>query len=191
MTLADKLRGTKIISECPVPLEPQLLLQPNIPKPLHGVAPRVILGQSWWDATRKAAYASTDFHCLACGVHKCFAEYHAWLEGHEQYDINYEAGRAKYVRTVPLCHFCHNSIHDGRLKALLDRGEIHHAKYVAIIQHRDRVLATAGLKKSSVVTNFDEQRIAEWGKWRLILFGKKYKPLYKTFDEWKLAHGGN
>ena len=119
MNLADKLKGRVIPSGCPVPLEPQLLLAPNVPKPLHGLAPRVILGQAWWDKTRRAAYKQTNYHCLACGVHKTRATYHAWLEGHEVYSVNYELGRAKYVRSVALCQFCHNSIHDGLLKALL------------------------------------------------------------------------
>lgn len=190
MKLSDKLKGTIRVDSggCPIPLEPELLLAPNIPKPLHGVAPREILGATWWNATRREAQKLTNYHCLACGVPKALARYHQWLEGHEVYEINYELGRAKYLRTVPLCHFCHNSIHDGRLKALLDKGEIHHAKYVAIIQHRDRVLAEAGLSRSAKTDN-QLQKVAEWSKWRLLLFGKKYKPLYRSFDEWRQAHG--
>ncbi len=91
---------------------PEVLLCPNTPKPLHGVVPREIYGQSWWNKTREAAYRSTNYHCLACGVHKYQAKHRQWLEGHELYEINYVEGTSTYIETVPLCHFCHNSIHD-------------------------------------------------------------------------------
>lgn len=176
--------------------QPELLLCPNVPKPLHGVAPRIVLGSKWWNATRQAAYRSTDYHCLACGVAKVAAAYHQWLEGHELYEINYSKGRAVYLETVPLCHFCHNSIHDGRLLHLLQKGEIHQAKYVAILQHRDRVLAAAGLSKPSMGEREAEfflmeraGKIAPWNKWRMIINGKQYKPFYASYEDWKKAFG--
>ncbi len=128
---------------------PEILLCPNIPKPMHGLAPRVIMGSSWWDKTRKEAYASTNRRCMACGVHKYKAKARKWLEGHELYQTDYRLGRLTYLETVPLCHFCHNYIHDGRLQMLLERGQIHHQKYAAIIQHGNRVLAEANLCKDT------------------------------------------
>lgn len=174
---------------------PEVLLCPNTPKPLHGVVPREIYGQSWWNKTREAAYRSTNYHCLACGVHKYQAKHRQWLEGHELYEINYVEGTSTYIETVPLCHFCHNSIHDGRLMTLLQKGELHQAKYVAIIQHADRVLAEAGLQKMTradrekeFVSLVLEGKIAPWKKWRLILDGKEYPTPYSDINEWKKAH---
>lgn len=57
---------------------PWLLLHPNIPKPLHGLAPRVIKGEKWFNQTKREAKAKLNQHCWACGVHKYDAKYHHW-----------------------------------------------------------------------------------------------------------------
>lgn len=163
-------------------LRPEILCCQKIPKALHGVVPREILGKKWWDETRDAAYRSTDFHCVACGVHKYEAKSRQWLEGHEVYEIDYLSGIAEYKETVPLCHYCHNYIHDGRLKALLEAGRVHHAKYVAVIQHGDDVL-----KKHSLVRDRYDGPIADWSDWRLIINGKTYKPKYASESDHFLA----
>lgn len=175
---------------------PEILLCPNIPKPMHGLAPRVVLGGSWWDKTRKEAYDSTNRRCIACGVHKYRAKARKWLEGHELYHTDYRLGRLTYLETVPLCHFCHNYIHDGRLQMLLEKGLVHHQKYAAIIQHGNRVLAEANLCKLTRKQREEELlhkavagELAEWSDWRLVLFGSEYPPLYCDENEWRLVHG--
>lgn len=151
---------------------PEILLLPPIPEPMHGMAPRVVLGASWWNRTRLAAYKSTDYHCVACGVFKTDAKSRKWLECHEVYDIDYLLGRMTYVCAVPLCHYCHNYCHPGRMKALLDKGEMTHAKYAGIIQHGDAVLRNARLRKKDKPTELSEW--AEAGDWRLVIDGVEY-----------------
>lgn len=185
------------LSEIYTDTDPSILLCPNVPKPLHRLAPRNIYGDVWWNKTRKEAYASTDYHCKACGVHKLKAKFRQWLEGHELYEVNYQKGTATYIHTVPLCHGCHNYIHDGRLTVLLQTGKIHHGKYAAILQHGDNVLKEAGLKK---MTRNERElefqglekkgKIAPWHKWRLILDGKEYPTPYKNYEEWYQVHRG-
>ncbi len=183
-SLGDKLRNRLGKQEPKTwTVKPELLLCSQIPKPMSGVNPRTIMGVNWWNQQRRLAYQSTDYHCQACGVIKFDAKYHQWLEAHEQYEIDYLLGRMTYVGCVPVCHFCHAFIHQGRLQALLDSGKIHHAKFVAIHQHGDEVLRKAGLVKTSVYSGPS----AEWGDWRLILDGKEYKPIYKNFEKWKKA----
>ena len=41
---------------------PWLLFHPNIPKPLHGLAPRIILGENWWQTTKKEAKVKLNQH---------------------------------------------------------------------------------------------------------------------------------
>lgn len=166
---------------------PEVLLCANTVKPMHCVVPREILGRAWWDKTRMAAYRSTQFHCIACGVHKRQAKEHKWLEGHELYETDYAKGRMVYIETVPLCHYCHSYIHDGRLRALLVKGEVSEEKISEILKHGNEVLALANLTRPKPY-NGD---MAEWGEWRLVLFGKEYPPKYSNYEEWCKAFGGN
>jgi hypothetical protein len=163
---------------------PSILLCPNVPKPLHGLVPREILGTRWWDDTRHAAYASTDYHCIACGVPKADALVHKWLEGHELYAINYKRGRMTYRETIPLCHLCHNFIHSGRLHMLLQAGTITAAQYHRVLEHGERVLKAAGLAQPLPYTG----PCAEWGDWRLVVSGMEYAPKFKTYEEWERAY---
>lgn len=160
---------------------PEVLMLPQIPKPLHGMAPRVILGGKWWNETRYAAYETTDNHCIACKVYKTRARGPKWMEAHEIYRTDYKVGRLYYIEAVPLCHFCHNYIHQGRLQSLLDKHKISLQRFVAIIQHGDRVLAKAGLVKPPEYTG----PFVEWSKWRLVLNGKMYGSKFKSFEHWQ------
>lgn len=176
MSLADKVRG---VAFNPWVLMPQVLLSANTVKPMHGVVPRIILGPEWWEKTRTEAQKRTNWHCIACGIYKKIAHGGPWLEGHEQYKIDYANGRQTYTRTVPLCHYCHSYIHDGRLQELVKKGECTKEKYEEIMSHGNAVLKAAGLVKKP-----NTGPVAPWGEWRLILFGKSYPPIYRDYEEW-------
>lgn len=158
-----------------------MLLSQQIPKPMHQVCPRNVLGSKWWDETRRAAYRSTNHHCVACGEY-----YPSRLEGHELYEIDYAAGRMVYIEAVPLCHLCHCYVHPGRLQALLNKGEIDQAKFTRVTLHGNRVLQEAGLRRQDPY----EGPIAEWKKWRMVVNGKEYRPVFKSYDAWKKKFGG-
>lgn len=181
------LRERLLAGREPVPwhVDASLLLCPTIPRPLHGVAPRVVLGSSWWNKENKKAKAANYEHCEACGVSKLAAKARQWMEGHEWYDIDYEAQCMYYRRTVCLCHYCHNYIHIGRLSDLLAKGEVHHAKYVAIVQHGDGILAAAGLERPEPFNG----PYPRWANWRLSVNGKLYPPKFKSEAQWRKGHG--
>lgn len=113
---------------------PELLRHPHIPKPLHGIAPRVVKGSEWWDEIRHKAYRENNMRCWACGGE-------GPLEAHEAYDIDYETKTSTYVETVALCRDCHAFIHSGRTSKVTSRGDLKR-----VITHGYRVLKAAGLK---------------------------------------------
>lgn len=158
---------------------PELLLQNNTVKPLHEVTPRGVLGQGWWDRTRKAAYRSTCYRCAACG---CTPD--GPLEGHEVYEVDYLLGRQYYLETVPLCNPCHCFIHDGRLKALLDKGQVTREFYDKVMTHGTDVLQAAGLLRDRQAP---DGPVARWEDWRLVVDGVEYPPKYRTAEEWQRA----
>ena len=166
-------------------INPEILLHPNIPKPLHGMSPRVLFGKEWWDKKRQIAYAERDYHCWACGVHKTEAKYHQWLEAHECYSYNYKKCTLTMKEIVALCHSCHSYIHSGRLEVMRRKGEVSEAKFKDIHAHGNRVLESVivdGFKNPYIIN--DEYGGDNWSKWKMIIDGKKYKAKFKSYDEW-------
>lgn len=188
----------------------ELLLHPNIPKPLHGINPRSILGKKWWDCVRRIAYLEHNNHCWACGIHKSKAKYHKWLEAHEVYQIDYQTGRVELLKICALCHSCHNYIHDGRMQMMVRNGRIRLEKYIDILIHGEKIInqyLTSLNKDHQGITwkqpfeptfpfqysfpNFQVglpqlvENKASWSDWHLVLNGNVYYSRFSDFDEWQ------
>jgi hypothetical protein len=180
---------------------PELIRAPQIPMPMSGVNPRTIMGQSWWDKKRKAAYAKNNFHCWACGVPSKSARYRPYLEAHERYDIDYLKGTLRLLEVVALCHACHNFIHIGRLNGKLLAGELGIEYAQGIVNHGYAVLRAAGLEPwwttRLIVEDIQPTGLepgmlvgAEWSQWRLLLGGRKYGPKFKNEEELQRYYEG-
>lgn len=179
-------------------LKPEILTHPNLPKPMHGLNPRTLLGQTWWDKTRLEAQKRTNYICIVCGVHKTKAIKHQWLEGHEYWEIDYKKGKCKVISIEPLCHYCHNFIHSGRLTEIVG-GEKSKREVKEILEHGFKILSDNKLKcfpvtlelakKLGVKTNVKSYKAPEskieWIDWRLVLNGKEYEPVHKSYEDWK------
>jgi hypothetical protein len=184
---------------------------------MHGLNPRLLLGQDWWDRQRHAAYAKRNFHCWACGIPRRDAV----LEGHEEYEVNYEVGRMTFLRVVALCPLCHSFVHSGRLTAKHRQGKLDGDTFKFIITHGLDILERAGLlpwpptvemvlleARSSgwrKIGNYSIAKLtkllaqsnagfrepssfAEWGLWRLVIDGREFEPIYKSMAAWAKAY---
>lgn len=196
----DPTLGLKLATEREFELKPQILCHPNIPKPLHGVNPRTIMGRAWWDVTRQEVYASTDYHCVACGVHKTVAKGPKWLEAHEFWEIDYETGLCLISSIEPLCHYCHNFIHSGRLEAVMEtpKGKSRE-ETIAILEHGIQIIKDNNLKMfwgtaefamdlgvRGISAKYVQKRPTkevEWGEYRLEWEGEVYRG-FETYDDW-------
>lgn len=179
---------------------PDVLMHPNIPKPLHGVNPRSIMGQEAWDILRKKTYAENDFRCVACGVHKSNAEGPKWLEAHEYYKIDYSKGIVTIEKIVSLCHYCHNFIHSGRLSMILGK-EKSESEVIDILEYGFYILSINDLECFPFTFEFanvlnaetfgvqayamDSSVDVEWGQWKLIYNGVEYYSKFEDYEEWQ------
>lgn len=171
-------------------IRPKLLFGSRIPRQLHGVNPRSIMGKVWWDKTRREAYDKNNDCCWACGVHRSEARPQRWLEAHEVYDINWKKGRMKLKEVVALCPLCHNFIHRGRLEALVDKRKVQPKFLNRVVGHGISVLVEYNLYEKYVRAKEKEDEAVrngqqKWHKWYLLLDGKKYYSKFKSAAEWE------
>ena len=165
---------------------PYLLNHQNIPKPLHGMNPRTLLGKEWWDEQRKVAYKTNNYCCWSCGANN------VKLEAHECYEIDYKKGIMELRLIAALCSDCHSFIHDGRLRNLVASGEIAKEEYLRIVERGEKLLLKTNKipKELGFIfkTLFSLQdlknkkyNIAKWKDWRLIIDEKEYSPLFDSY----------
>ena len=192
-----------------------LIAMPNIPRPLHGVNPRTLLGTSTWNHMRKACYAQANDTCEICGYKP---ENLRHRHGHEVYEIDYAHGTAKFVRVFCLCSLCHLAcIHTGRALTLwkknnplyptefLLKGAEHAFKIIHDynVEHPDADLRAYStfldylkhdelkgtmeelIKKYDIKFYTEVEDMAEWGDWKLIVGNREYPTPYASKEEWR------
>jgi predicted HNH restriction endonuclease len=179
--------------------KPEILTHPNIPKPLHGISPRTIMGEDWWNKTRQEVYARYDYHCIACGVAKAEAKEHQWLEAHEFWNIDYYKGVCEIKSIEPLCHYCHNFIHSGRLKMIMGKDKTRE-QVKAILEHGMKILSDNKLACFPSTFYFAQDMGCNtyqvypyeitgldipWNEWKLVWNGKEYHSKFQSFEEWR------
>ena len=181
-----------------VMLKPEILTHPHIPKPLHGINPRTINGKEWWDRIRQKVYQKYDYNCAACGISKYDAKKHKWLEGHEFWKIDYNTGVCKVETIEPLCHYCHNFIHSGRLAMIIGK-EKTKEEVIEILEHGFKILSENNLKSFywtldfarkigantfNVKSDIRYSKEIKWTDWVLIYNKAEYRSPFKNVKEW-------
>lgn len=144
----------------------EILAQTVLPKSLHGINPRTIMGQAKWNKLRQEKLAEADHHCMACGE---FVPDNHLLDCHEVYQIDMDKKEFKLVDIVCLCKKCHDYIHMGRLQMLMGQGLIAREYYNEVMMRGDELLESQNLKKQNLP--FDEINNPNW---YLLYDGKKY-----------------
>lgn len=106
--------------EAPKENDARLLTMPNIPLPLHSLAPRTIMGQKKWDILRKREYMKQKYTCQISK--KELGHGHCHL--HEVYDIDWRKQISTFKRYIVLSPKIHTRfIHSGRALTLFQNGD--------------------------------------------------------------------
>jgi hypothetical protein len=160
-----------------------VLTHPNIPKPLHGISPRTVYGQAWWDAHRKEAYAHASQTCEACLTPRNAAWPQRWLEAHEMYEYR-SNGTLVFKDLVALCPACHKFIHSGLRGIMLQQGTLSKRQNQQIETHGYYLLKKAGLlEKWKNRHEWCSDKIG-WPEFRMIIGGKSYGPSTRCMSDW-------
>lgn len=208
----------KIISKwsCPTETGVPLLTMPNVPRPLHGLPPRKIMGDATWTHVRKRCYFNAGYKCEICGAEPSKGQLHA----HELYTIDWKAGTSKFERCIAICRQDHDFIHSGRLVTLYKEGNLLYPKsyvlstvekgfklihdwnkahpdeeplraYITFLEYMkvpDLAMEMAELiEKYKIKFYAEPKRIAKWEDWKLLFGNKEYPTPYANQGEWKEA----
>lgn len=199
--------------ECPAGTGVPLITMPNVPRPLHGLPPRKIMGTTAWNRMRKRCYYDAGYKCEICGADPPKGQLHA----HELYTYDWKEGTGRFERCIAICKRDHDFIHSGRMITLYKEGNLLYPKSYVLdvvekgfklirdynISHPDRdplrayatfleYLRVPELTEDMVrlintynVEFYSEpRRIAKWGKWRLLFGKREYPTPYATQGDW-------
>lgn len=198
-----------------------ILSMPNIPAPLHQLAPRTVMGASLWDRARKRCYFEANYKCQACGKDLGKGE----CDAHELYSINYITGESRLSRLVCLCHKCHRQgIHSGRALTMFKKNNPLMSKRMMLegVENLFKLLHEYNLKNPknplrayytfidyakwppiqdemiALIKKYDikfysedRERLPKWDKWCLLFGGKRYRTPYANKQEWEKAMNVN
>lgn len=110
--------------ECPAETDTPLITMPNVPRPLHGLPPRKIMGATAWNHMRKRCYFDAGYKCEICGADPPKGQLHA----HELYSYDWKKGTGKFERCIAICKQDHDFIHSGRLITMYKSGNVLYPK---------------------------------------------------------------
>ncbi len=167
---------------------PELLEQPLIPPPLHGLNPRTIMGKTAWDEERRRVYRKYGFTCAACGVNGRDAFPLTRLEAHERFRVDHPARTMELIGMEPVCPACHAFVHGGLLEIRLHSGQVSRALGRRILEHGVGVLGRiGGTVPQAALRVAKPPPPTPWAGWRLLWEGRAYPSPYPTEGDWRRA----
>lgn len=171
-------------------MRPEILTHPNIPKPLHGIAPRTVFGQEWWDIERRKCYENAGQKCEACGISRQDAWPDRWLEAHEEYYFH-GTGEVEFMNLVCLCPACHKFIHSGLRSIHVSQGKLSWEMNVRIEEHGMRIIEDNLLTEEYEARHCWINELLAWSDFKMIIEDKEYGPSSTSYESWRRGEWRN
>ncbi len=223
MNIIDQMVGkinVKEVSNWNIPTDSTgaiLLTMPNIPRPLHELNPRLLVGKDGWNSLRLSCFKKARYLCEVCGKKLTTKT----AQPHELYSYSYTSCTASFQRCVCLCHDCHRAIHSGHTISDYKRGAISKEKLLGIIEKsfktiseynethadreplrlyksflrclkdpelRDRVIFLINKYHVEFYRESRKRRF-KWSDWRLYFGNSVYPPTFRTKEDWAEKFG--
>lgn len=154
--IKDDLNVIKVTKwECPSETGIPLITMPNIPKPLHALPPRNVMGKTAWDRARKLCYFKADYKCEICGCEPPKGQLHCLERGSQVLTID----GWKNIETV--------STNDRVAQFVPSTGRIEFVNPTSTTKHHEDNIVHIGYKRGFSVGMSSEHRV--------LLFNKRKK----------------
>lgn len=141
--------------ECPSETGIPLITMPNIPKPLHALPPRNIMGKTAWDRARKLCYFKADYKCEICGCEPSKGQLHCLERGSQVLTID----GWKNIENV--------STNDQVAQFVPNTEKIEFVNPTSTTKHHENNIVRVGYKRGFSVGMSSEHRV--------LLFNKRKK----------------
>jgi len=159
-------------------LIPEILLQ-ELPKPLHGITPRFIMGGKMWNKKKNAAALKNNYCCWVCGVNVNDTEPKR-LEGAPVFFVVEETKRVIFRDVAALCKKCNSFLNLSILWKMEKRGLCKKELIEQIILHGDNFVDVVK-KIENINVMF---AVNDFKNWRYFFDGIEYYSRFDSLEEY-------
>lgn len=153
------------------------------PMPLHGVNPRNMMGQFYWDDLRIKTYKEYDYKCGICGSNGQEQGFRHRVEAHELWDYDFDNEIQIFRGVIALCPICHKIYHWAQPAMALKSGDLSQKEFDRISELRFKKMMEVNGNLDNRVTSSGFFRWHD-GNWKsdFSLLKEMGYPMNKMFD---------
>lgn len=166
------------VTKRPMFVRPEILLQ-ELPKPLHTITPRFIMGGDKWSKAKRQAAASNNYCCWCCGVNINDTTPNR-LEGSPIIHTEFEWKIVYFRGVAAVCYKCNSFINLSSVRITEQKG-LRESGFSQTIIHHGAALVNV-LQKIENINN--AYAINDFKNWRYNFDGVEYSSRFDSNDDY-------